>query len=55
MTSILADHQYTLNDFAQISHGLNSQVSGLSSEVIQSINRIINIIIDERDGTNRLQ
>lgn len=44
MTSILADHQYTLNDFAQISHGLNSQVSGLSSEVIQSINRLATLV-----------
>lgn len=44
MTSILADHQYTLNDFAQISHGLNSEYNILSNEVIKSINRLAALV-----------
>jgi hypothetical protein len=44
MTSILADHQYTLEDFNKISHGLNIEDNILSSEVIQSINRLATLV-----------
>ena len=44
MTSILADHQYTLDDFNKINNRINPGDVNLSSTVIQSINRLAALV-----------
>jgi hypothetical protein len=44
MASILADHQYTLDDFRKIHNRLNPGDCHLSSDVIQTINRIAALV-----------
>ncbi len=44
MASILADHQYTLDDFHKIHNRLKPEDTHLSSEVIASINRLAALV-----------
>ncbi len=44
MTSILADHQFTLDDFNKINNRINPEDNYLSATVIQSINRLAALV-----------
>ena len=44
MTSILADHQFTLDDFNKINNRINPEDNYLSTTVIQSINRLAALV-----------